>query len=84
MRHYLVVLDQVCSNEGPWIQDGPAPGGPRLKPYKYCFSKSSSSELLRRLKFNMQHYLVVFHQIRSNGGLGVQNGPVPESPRFEP
>ena len=28
----LVVLNQVCLNEGPWVQDGPAPGGPMFKP----------------------------------------------------
>ena len=28
----LVVLYQVCSNEGPKVQDGPAPEGPRLEP----------------------------------------------------
>ena len=28
----LVILYQVCSNQGPRVQDGPAPGGPRFKP----------------------------------------------------
>ena len=32
MWHCLVVLYQVCSNQGPRVQDGPAPGGPRFKP----------------------------------------------------
>ena len=31
-QQQIVVLYQVCSNEGPWVQDGPAPGGPRFDP----------------------------------------------------
>ena len=27
-----MVLYQVCSNEGPRVQDSPVPGGPRFKP----------------------------------------------------
>ena len=48
MQHCLVVLYQVCSNEGPRFEDGPVPGGPRFKPWKYIenIQKSSSSELL--------------------------------------
>ena len=44
----LVVFYQFCSNKGPRIQDGPMPGGPRFKAYKYIenIQKSSSSELL--------------------------------------
>ena len=29
-----MVLCQVCSNEGPRVQDGPAPWGPRFKSLK--------------------------------------------------
>ena len=32
MLHCPVVLYQVCSDEGPRVQDGPAPGGSRFKP----------------------------------------------------
>ena len=48
MQHCLVVLDQICSNEGARFEDGPAAGGPRFKPSKYIenIQKSSSSELL--------------------------------------
>ena len=48
MQHCLVVLYQVCSNEGPRFEGGPTAGGPRFKPWKYIenIQKSSSSELL--------------------------------------
>ena len=32
MKHCLVILYQVCSIEGPQVQDGPEPGGPRFEP----------------------------------------------------
>ena len=84
MLHCIVVLYQVCSNEGPWVKDGPAPGGSDIQTIEII--KKNQNLLLQNhfaqiLKFNTKHCLVVFYQICSNGG--VQNGPAPESPRFE-
>ena len=59
MKHCLVDLYQVCSNGGPWLQNGPAAGGLGFKNEIYLkiffsrtawlienIKKSSSSELL--------------------------------------
>ena len=39
----LVALYEVCANEGPRIQDGSLPRGPRFKPYKYIEKYSKIS-----------------------------------------
>ena len=71
MLHCLVVLYQVYSNQGPRVQDGPAPGGPRFKPYKYI-KKSEifffRTTWLRCLKSGMLHCLVNLYQVCSNEG----------------
>ena len=81
-------LYQVCSNEGPRVQDGLWPGVPSLShrnTYKNIY-KSSSSELtwLRCLKFGMQHCLVVLYQVCSNEGPRFEDGPAAGGPRFKP
>ena len=58
-------------------------GGPR---FTIEIIKKNQNLLLQNLfaqilKFNIYHCLVVFCHMYSNGG--VQNGPAPESPRFE-
>ena len=52
---------------------------------KYCLkgplNPKQPTNFAQILKFNMKHCLVVLYQMYSNGG--VQNGPAPESRRFE-
>ena len=68
-------LYQVCSNDGPWVENGPAAGGLGFKNEIYIKIFFSRTAWLRCLKFGMQHCLVVFYQVCSNQGPRVQVAP---------
>ena len=79
---------QVCSNEGPGVQDGPWPEGPRFEPLKYIekykkifFFRTTG---FRCLKLGMKHCLVVLYLVCSNEGPRFEDGPALERLRFKP
>ena len=53
MKHCLVDLYQVCSNGGPWLQNGPAAGGLGFKNEIYLKIFFSRTAWLRYLKFGL-------------------------------
>ena len=61
-----MVLYQVCSNEGPGVQDGPLPEGLRCEPLKYI-EKYKKNPLL-------QNHLA---QILEIGYKALPSGPLP-------
>ena len=72
-----MVLYQVCSNGGPWLQYGPAAGGLRFKNEIYLKIFFSRTARLRCLKFGLYYCLVVLYQVCSNQGPRIQGGPGP-------
>ena len=88
MEHCLVDIYQVCSNEGPGVQDGPWPEGPRFEPLKYIEKYLKifffRTTWLRCLKLGIKHCLVILYQVCSNEDPRFEDDPMPGGLRFKP
>ena len=68
-----MVVYQFCSNEGPRIQDGPVPGGPRFKPEKYIENiQKSSSSVPGAPRFKPEKYIENIQKSSSSELLGLE------------
>ena len=78
MYHGLVILYQVYSNEGPRVQDGPVPGGPKFEPYKYI------EKILKNLRLQscLGQVLEMLYVALPGGLLSMLSKPRSEGPRW--